>query len=465
MGNTLLRPIAVLIGIAAPLCLRGQGFALNEIGSCAVARGFAVSAAPCRDASTIFWNPAATLRLGGFTLYGGLAAIQVNGSFEQDTTGRKHNGDVPTAFPPHLFLNYSRVDRWGLGLGVYVPYGLTSQWKQDFPGRFTAQKASLQTIYVQPNVSFALTDTWSIGGGPVFAHSSIELRQGLDLSQQSPLPGITFGQLGISAGTEFARAHLEGSTTGWGFNVGLHGKLSQSWSLGGRFLSSITLDYDDADAEFTQVATGLVLPQGNPISDDPLPLDPLLAAQFTGSGTLTPQKVGTRVTHPWQAQVGLNYSSREGSEISIDVRRIGWSGFKELPIEFQGNAATSNRTLIEDYEDSWSVHIGGAYRITQLGAVNGWEVRGGYGFVQSPAPDVTVTPLLPDQNRHNVAIGVGIPLSPGLSLDATYLNVSSRGRRGRIAERASLDQTAEQLNSGVYRLGASVGSISLKYHF
>ena len=83
MSNTMLRRIVVVLGVAAPLSVEGQGFALNEIGSCAVARGFAVSAAPCRDASTIFWNPAAALRLGGFSLYGGLAAIKLTGSFEK----------------------------------------------------------------------------------------------------------------------------------------------------------------------------------------------------------------------------------------------------------------------------------------------------------------------------------------------------------------------------------------------
>ena len=49
------------------------------------------------------------------------------------------------------------------GIGLYVPFGLTSQWGEEFPGRFAAQKASLKTLYVQPNVAFQLTDNWSIG--------------------------------------------------------------------------------------------------------------------------------------------------------------------------------------------------------------------------------------------------------------------------------------------------------------
>ena len=43
--------------LVVPVALSAQAFGLNEIGSCAVARGFATTASPCRDASTIFWNP------------------------------------------------------------------------------------------------------------------------------------------------------------------------------------------------------------------------------------------------------------------------------------------------------------------------------------------------------------------------------------------------------------------------
>jgi long-subunit fatty acid transport protein len=142
---------------------------LNEIGSCALARGFANTGSPCKDASAIFWNPAALTTLSGWNVTAGAASIALKGTFEQDTTGRLYESDIPTAIVPHLFLNYHpALSKLALGLGVYVPYGLTSQWTNDFPGRFQAQKASLQTIYVQPNLAYQLTSKWSIGAGPVF---------------------------------------------------------------------------------------------------------------------------------------------------------------------------------------------------------------------------------------------------------------------------------------------------------
>ena len=53
--------------LGLPASARAQAFGLNEIGSCALARGFAVTSAPCDDGSSIYWNPGAIPRTSGFT--------------------------------------------------------------------------------------------------------------------------------------------------------------------------------------------------------------------------------------------------------------------------------------------------------------------------------------------------------------------------------------------------------------
>ena len=236
------RTLALAAVLAAPVAVHAQGFGLNEIGSCAVSRASATTGAPCQDASAIFWNPAAGTRLPkGITAYGGLASIQVGGDFTPDfsATGRSYRPNIPTAFPPHLFVNWNGAGRFAAGFGVYVPYGLTSQWRDDFPGRFSAKRASIATIYVQPNLSIALTPQWSIGGGPIVAHSTVQLSQSLDLSSQKLPSGGTFANLGIVPGTEFGRAFLKGSALGYGFHVGVHGTIGNSLQVGARYLSSI----------------------------------------------------------------------------------------------------------------------------------------------------------------------------------------------------------------------------------
>ena len=464
--------LLLLSGTSRPMA--AQGFQLNEIGTCAMTRGSAATGATCGDPSVIDWNPAAAVTLPGWSAYAGAAAISVSGSFTADTTGRLDKANAATEFPPHLFVNYAdRGGRWAVGIGAYVPYGLTSQWHDDFAGRFTALKASLQTVYVQPNFAYRFAPGWSIGGGPVFGHSTVELRQSIDLATQVAGANaggpITFGMLGIPARTEFARANLKGSATAWGFNVGVHGALTPNLELGVRYLSQLSFDYDDADATFAQIPTGLVIADGNPLPgvDGGTPLDALLALQFATGQPLSARKVATRIKHPAQLQVGLGYSGITNTVLSAAVSWSMFSSFDKLPVDFQGSNPPPDRVLIEDYNNSWSLRAG----VEHAFAI-GIKGRAGFNFIRTPAPDITVTPLLPDMNRKNYTVGIGVPLSPRYTLDAGYLRVDTDGRRGRIVERSSgtgsvpmSAETASQLNSGFYTLNANVFSLSVRANF
>lgn len=461
---TFLRPLLYSLALALlgmPTAAGAQAFGLNEIGSCAVARGFATTAAPCDDASSLFWNPGALPKTPGFSFYGGAAIIAINGDFTRDTSFTTYNSDVPNAVVPHVFLNYRGAGRLAFGIGAYVPYGLTSQWADDFPGRFSAKKASLQTIYVQPNIAFQLNDNWSIGGGPIFGHSTVELIQAVDLAGVATSPtGPTFGQLGIAARTEFARVRLKGSANAFGVTVGAHGKLTPTWEMGARFLSQLSFAYENADATFEQRPTGLILAPSNPFGVPAgTPVDALVASQFTGSGALTAQKASTNIRHPAQIQVGFAYTGLERTTVSFDYAYVGWRSFKTLPVTFAGSAPS--RVIQEDYNNTSSIRFGLEHR-----TMGGFALRGGLAAATSAAPDETVTPLLPEMDRGYGMLGAGIPFGR-FGLDAAYAHIFTSGRRGRIDERAAASTSAQALalNSGFYTLNANVFSLSLKANF
>lgn len=446
-----------------------QGFGLNEIGTCSVARAGAGVASPCPDASRVYWNPASPVRQSGVHLLGGLAVVQLDGAFIQDTTGVRYPSDVAPEIPPHLFATYQVRDRVNVGFGVYVPYGLTSEWEQDFPGRFSAQRASLASIYVQPNLAFDLIPgRLAIGGGPVIGISTVELAQSIDLATTptgTMLPNgdpLTFGLLGIAARTEFARAKLEGDDVAWGYNVGIHAQLTPTISLGARYLSELEFNYHDATSGFTQVNTGLTLAANNPLGAPAgTSLDDVLRPQFAAGGPLTQRPVSTTINHPAQAQVGLGFTGLPNTTVNLDYAWVGWSAFDELPVDFGGTAPTPpDRVLIEDYEDSWAVRGSVDYAFR-----NGWSAQAGVHYVNTPVPDVTVTPLLPDMDRWNFAGGLGIPFGQRWALDLAYLRVETEGRRGRIEERTSRSQTAADLNEGWYELSANIFSVSLRARF
>jgi long-chain fatty acid transport protein len=497
-----------------------QAFGLNEIGTCAFSRGMSATSAPCNDASSIFWNPAALAGLTGNSILVGAAAISIEAKFTRDSALGSHEGDVPLQVVPHLFLNATRGNK-SFGLGVYVPYGLTSQWKDDFPGRFLASKASIASIYIQPNFAMSFKQgRWMIGGGPVFGHSNVELIQAADLADQiarvdsTTVPGtrniIRFSNLGIGRRTEFARATLEGSANSLGLNVGVLGKLNENWTFGLRYLSSLMMEYDDAEATFEQKPTGIVFAANNPLgypagtqfdtlatvrsrfcadagSDMPAPFGGS-AQTCAAAGLLGPQTVSTRIAHPDQFQVGFSYRGFPSWMVAVDYEWTGWRKFRELPVNFSRDTLPSanpipqpgdpcpatgaplagpcdfdilDRELLEDYNNTSAIRIG-AERTMQ----NGWLLRLGFAGVASAAPDETVTPLLPEQDRSYWTLGTAIPVKKDrVTLDAAYGYVMGAGKRGRIDERLLRSQTATSLNSGVFDLSAHVFSFSLKATF
>ena len=515
--------LAVFVSLAlAPTVAQAQAFGLNEIGTCAYSRGFAATSAPCNDASAIFWNPGATAGMKGTSLYVGAAAIAINAKFRRDSALGSHDSDVPLAVVPHLFLNRSVGKNMAVGVGVYVPYGLTFQWKDDFPGRFLAKKASIATLYVQPNLAMSFKGgKWMFGVGPVLGRSSVELVQSVDLADQiarvdsvtvpTTRTVIRFSQLGVARRTEFARATLKGDATSVGVALGGLGKLNDRWTFGFRYLSSLMMKFDGADASFEQRATGIKFAAGNPLlypagtlfdtlasvrqrfcsaatgnaPQAPGPTAGSATLACTAKGLLGNQTVVTRIAHPDQFQFGFSYHGFANWLIAVDYAWTGWRKFQALPVDFSNDtihttpAATPDicpatitagekcdfdlldRELLEDYNNTSAIRIGVEHTLKK-----GWLVRAGFSGAASAAPDETVTPLLPEQDRSYMSIGSEIPIiKDKVTLDASYGMVLGSGRRGRIDERLLRTVGAAALNSGIYDLSANVLSLSLKANF
>jgi long-chain fatty acid transport protein len=222
------------------------------------------------------------------------------------------------------------------------------------------------------------------------------------------------------------------------------------------------------DVAFTPVQTDLVLGGAIPspttgFNPPAIPagteVDALVAPQFT-SGALVPQRVRTKIVHPAQIQAGVGYTGFPNLTLSLDYAWVGWKNLNKIVLDFQGGAPDA--TLIQEYNHSSAIRLGAEYALPQA---RGARLRAGFAGAATAAPDATVTPLLPEQDRNYITLGAGLPLFRAWTVDAAYARVNTPGRRGRIVERANINQTAAQLNSGVYTLGANVFSVSLKGSF
>lgn len=443
--------------------LSAQGFSVNEHGACQMARGGTGTASPCDDGSAILFNPAALAGTEGVTLTAGGVLLETFGEFTSDFTRAEtelQNDPIPV---PHLYATWGATDRLGLGLGVYVPYGLETKWPTgDFEGRFSGYDNALQSIYVQPTVAYRLTDRISVGGGPTIVIGSVELMQRLDLSQQQVGGGVTFGELGVPFHTDFADARLEATgATGIGGNFGVQVEASDRVRLGARYTLPVELEYE-GEAVFEQILTDLVVPTDLPLGGGQVipagtRIDQLVAPQFQPGGALADQGVTTTITMPDQLMAGVAVDATEAVTLLADWHWQDWSDFGVIPLDFE---VAPDEERVENYEDTHTIRLG-----AEAEATRSLTLRAGYVYHGAAAPDEVVTPLLPEAERNEFTAGLGWKPTEGFEVNLAYQHIAQADRRGRVVEPPPGELPTTDLNSGVYSFGAHLFSSTFTLHF
>jgi len=463
-----------LIGAVATGSAAAQGFGVYEQGTCVMSRAGAGAAQGCGDGSSIYFNPAHIAGAQGTTVSLGATLIDANGDFTYDSVAEApggvrevelQNDPIPV---PHGYVTYGLNDRTGIGLGIYVPFGLETVWPQEvadgrtFDGAFEGYDNRVQSIYLQPTIGYQVTPRLRVGGGPILAVSSVELNQLVDLSQ-TPTPGNgpTFGELGVPFHTAFARTKLEGNNElGFGANIGASYQVTDRFTLGARFTTPIKVEYS-GDASFEQVQTGLTFPASSPLaqdlnddgSPDPTPADALLQSQFSEEGRLSDQGVETELTFPFQLVAGVSVQATERLLLLADYQLTGWSAFDEIPIDFEKATDTVRE---ENYDNTHAVRLGAEYDVLdQLTA------RAGYLYNTAAAPDAVVTPLLPENDRNQFTIGLGWRPVETLEVNVSYHLLQQNSRRGRVRSELPGETISTDLNQGLYEFGANLFGTTL----
>lgn len=457
---------ALLFFLAVPpSSVHAQGFGVFEQGACVMSRAEATVADACGDGSSIYYNPANVVHNDGIVISVGATAVLASGDYTSGVTGEVSELQNDPIYVPHLFGSYRINDALAAGLGVYVPYGLATQWNRSFEGAFEGYDNGVQAIYIQPTISYRVTDRLSVGGGPIVTVSEVELNQVLDLSAQTvpgsadPLTGqppLFFSQLGVPHHTAFADVKLEGkNAVGYGANIGATFEVTPRLSFGARFTTPIKVTFD-GDASFNQIDTGITLPDGTPIDQV------LLITQFDETNEnagLVSQSVETELTFPAQLIVGLSFDATERAKLLLDYQWNGWSSLDVIPLDFENDALDSEREL--NYDNTSALRFGAQYDVR-----DDLTVRGGYLFNTAAAPEATVTPLLPENDRNHFTLGLTYQPTDLFEVSAAYQRLMQNDRIGRVRDvrpGENVEDLAE-LNEGLYSFGANLFGVTLTVH-
>lgn len=461
MRNPIGRALAAagFVACALPRLAAAQGYGVYEQGACAMARAGATVASPCNDGSSIFFNPAgiAQQQKGTAVLSVGGTLIAPRGAFTNTATGLESDLDAKYYPVPNFYYARGLTDRIAVGLGLFAPYGLKTEWPTTAEGRFLGYKSEVQGIYVQPTVAVKLHERLQVGAGFDVSFASVGLRQRVDLAGQTAAPGVTFQNLGIPIGTDFADIDLEGHATGYGFHVGALAQVTDEVSIGVRYMSRQRLTFDGATATITQVPTNLTLSAGNPLGVPAgTPVDAVVASQFTGNGVLTNQGGSTVLRFPEQLVAGLAVRPVPGLLLEGDVQFTRWSVFDNLVLDLD---KLGTRTLVESYKNTTGVRLGGEYAVNRT-----ITVRGGYYLHDGAAPPQTVTPNLPEGRRASFTAGLGARLLPQLHVDVAYQYIQQGDRQGRSGD-GGLAVPTTAVNNGLYTFHANLVGATFSYAF
>jgi long-chain fatty acid transport protein len=463
------RRVAVAVGAAAVSLAAaqalGSNFALQEQSGSGVGNAFAGGAAVAEDASTIWFNPAGMSRLPG--IQGAIAGdiICISAKFGDNGGSQPaalqplgdNGGDAGTcAIVPSFYLAVPINKQWAFGLGIGAPFGLKTQYDQDWLGRFQAIRSRVSTVNINPALSWKVSDMWTLGAGVDWQDIKATLTNNVNYSgalataaQQAAAGGLippsVIPPFLAQVGGLQSQAAVNGSDSAWGWNIGLLFEPDKATRIGAQYRSAIKYTVS-GQVNFTNPTLPALPP---PLA----PLGVLLATgvnQVLASGDVS---LALKVPQSWNVS-GFHTLNNQW-DVMADLQYTGWSSIQSLTIVRSTGAVLSSTP--EDFRNTWRGSIGANYHYSDQ-----WMFRGGLAYDQSPVRDATRTPRLPDNSRTWIAIGAQYHATPQLALDLgyTYIFVSNPNINQNEGSTA-----ANGLISGSYRNNINVVGLQATYTF
>jgi long-chain fatty acid transport protein len=353
------RVLTLAVGTALATAGAGaeaSGFQLMEQSASGLGVAFAGMAAAAQDASTAFWNPAAMSLLPGVQGAAALSYVAPHTEFTDDGSswpGSARLGDgggdgAPNAWVPALHATWMLSPDWSVGLTVNAPFGLTTEWDRPWAGQTFAVKSKIETLNINPSLSFKLNDQVALGAGLSYQRLKAELTNAV-----TPFPNAPLGK-------------VEGDDWAMGWNIGALIDFRQGTRLGLTYRSTTEYTLDGGDLSVN----------GN---------------------SLAPANADVEL--PDTLSIGLSHQFTPETRVLADWTWTGWSSIKDLTVTHAVVGVPLNNTPL-NFDDSWRAGLGVEHQLNPS-----WLLRAGVAYDQTPVQDEYRTPRLPDEDRTWLAVG------------------------------------------------------------
>lgn len=390
-----------LLGVLPTTAWAG-GFAINENSAADLGRANTARVTQTQDASAVYGNPALMVKFDRLTISNTASYITGDASFEDqgsvDLTAVSLGGDTDgffeTAIVPALQLVYPISDNLAAGVSINAPYGLASEYEDDWAGRYQGLKSELTTINVNPNIAVKINDRFSVGGGFNIQYAHAELSSAVDFGAIcfAQIAPASCGPLGLTPQSADGLLEITGDDWSFGYNFGAAYFPSPNLTIGVHYRSDIDHKIK-GDADFTV---------------------PEAANILTSSGAFTDSDGNADLPLPATLEAGFMWHITERVALSSNIIHTNWSVLEEIRLDFDNPVQPDSAEEL-NFKDALRYGVGLDFNVTK-----DCTLRAGYSFDEGAARAETRTVRIPDNDRDIFAFGAGYTGFDGWRIDAAF---------------------------------------------
>lgn len=399
MKMTMKAAAAAVMAVCAASAAHAAGFMLTEQSAGALGRAYAGAGVDGTDISGVYYNPATMTLHPGTTIQAGFVAVGLDLAFEGSGSandvnydGETENGQYNTQAIPHGYISHQLTDNMWIGLAMTVPFGMGTEYKDDWKLGNRGISAEVLTFDFNPNVAWKVSDKLSLGAGMSIQYASADLK----MRQDIPSAGSVNGE-------------IDADSIAWGFNVGVMWSPLENLRFGLSYRSKIN---HNADGDFT-------------FSGGTTGMDQILGMYELRQGV--PYDAAATLSTPAWIMATAAWDVNDLLSLYATFRWTDWSSFDTLVLESsEGLRPFGGKKVVENHwQDTYLVSVGADLRFT-----NWWTFRAGIGYETSAVDDPKYrTAIIPDADRLWLALGSSFKATENMQIDVSAAWLHGIGER------------------------------------
>ncbi len=382
-------------------------FQLAEVSTSGLGRAYAGEAAIADNASVVATNPAlmslfktAQFSTGGvyvdsrINMNGDVNASVKNTTMKTTKYGSTSQRNVvPGAFVPNLYFVAPVNDKFALGAGMNVNFGLKSEYDDSYDAGVFGGKTDLSAINLNLSGAYRVTEGLSLGLGvnAVYAKAQVERNAGIivdsvkdtqvqtalkTVDSKTKIPDI------LTSKDKSVVSLQDRAAWGFGWNAGVMYQFNEANRIGLAYHSKVDIDFTD------RTATSL------------------------GAKDIEAGKTGITLTLPDYLELSGFHQLTDKLAVHYSYKYTHWSRLTKLHASYENGKKAFEKEL--QYSNNSRVALGASYNLDEK-----LTLRAGIAYDQAASRHQR-SAAIPDTDRTWYSLGATYKFTPNLSVDLGY---------------------------------------------